>query len=67
MRYWPDPSAWAHVPTSLPRAPYLDGNDGAAFDRFAGRVRAMSDQDLADQFGIVDPRTRVLLRELAES
>jgi hypothetical protein len=67
MRNWPDPSTWAHVPTSLPRHPYLDGNDWAAFDRFAGRVRAMSDQDLADQFGIVDPYTRVLLRELAAS
>lgn len=67
MTYWPDPSVWAHVPTSLPRTSYLDGDDWAAFDRFAGRIRAMSDQGLADQFGIVDPRTRVLLRELAES
>jgi hypothetical protein len=67
MTYWPNTDAWTHVPTSLPREPYLDGNDWAAFDRFAGRVRNMSDGDLAEQFGIRSAETVALLRELAAS
>jgi hypothetical protein len=67
MTYWPDPNSWVYVPTSIPQAPYLDGNDWAAFDRFAARVRGMSDGDLADQFGIRSAATVALLRELAAS
>jgi hypothetical protein len=67
MTYWPNTDAWAHVPASLPREPYLDGNDWAAFDWFAGRVRAMTDNDLAEKFGITSPDTVAMLRELAAS
>jgi hypothetical protein len=67
VTYWPSPEWWTQVPTSPRHTPYLDGNDDAAFDRFAGRVRAMTDEDLAAQFGITSPDTVAALRELAAS
>lgn len=44
-----------------------DSNDWAAFDRFTGRIRAMTDAELANSFGICDPAVIASLRELAAS
>lgn len=53
------------TPHSRRHPAYLDGNDGAAFDRFVERIRSLTDAELANAFHVSDPSVIVALRELA--